>query len=213
MSYRIIKFSFNNKDEAIDFIELINTQLKTANLIVDLKGNIVSVKIYGTKDEIKGIISELKDLLSLVRSREKGAFLKVSIKHLLSSVNLKASIPINLILEIVQMKGYEIRMNKGYLVTNASFELLKDIAIKLSNAYFKLKNIQATPKAKRIIALYSLLFDKDINDSIKELHKMRIINVIKDLGRYTLSSNYEEAVDKIKNLLKQSSKNVGGKSK
>jgi len=201
MYHRVFLFSFNNHEEALKFVELLSEHLKGANIIVDFKGTTVKVRVYGSRNEIESTFLKIKDIVAIIKGESKGGLRKYPLRYLLTKAELKAPIPINLIKDILTLKGFDVEIKRGCVITNASLKEVQKTLEKTSEAYLKLRTIKASPKAKKVIALMMVLTGDSVEEVIKRLFNSKVINVIEKRGTYVLSSRYEEVIEFMKKLL------------
>lgn len=203
MYHRIFLFSFNNNDEALKFIELLSKHLKGANIIVDLRGTTVRVRIYGSRNDIKSTFLKVKDLVTIVKVEYKKGLKRYPLKYLLTSSELKSPIPIDLIQDILTLKGFKAEIKRGHVITNASLEDIQQVIKKISETYFRLKNLRASPRAKKVIALMVSLTELPIKEILEILLNNGVVSKVKNVGTYVLTCKYEDALKVMRKLLKE----------
>lgn len=208
MYYKVITFSFLNKDEAVKFLELATKKVKTFQMYGRCKSNNqVEIILQGDPVEVNLAISELKKLAKTIKEmmRHDRGFAIYDISILLDMANLEAAIPLDVVFKIIELKGYKIEVLGGKIKTNASVDEIVRTMEYVSKLYREMMTMDITPQAKRLIAIHSIITGKSIEKSIEELTKYKLLNVHRDEERQLilLTQSYENSVRILKSILKQ----------
>jgi len=201
MYHRVFLFSFSDYEEALKFIELLSEHLKGANIIVDFKGTTVRVRIYGSRSDIESTFLKIKDLVAIVKGESKGGLRKYPLRYILTNANLKAPIPVNLIQDVLVLRGFKAEIKRGHIVTDASLKEVQRILETISEIYLKLREVKASPRAKKVIALLATLTGSSIEESLKMLIDEGIIRTVEKTKAYVITCKYEAAIEAVRKLL------------
>lgn len=208
--YKVISFSFNSQEEVIKFIELATKRIKVLQAYTRCKpNNVVEIILQGDPTEISVLIYELRRIAKAIKEmmRSGQPYNTYEIPILLEIANLKAAIPMDVVFKILELRGHKVQVKEDKLITSARFdEVLKTIE-KVSELYAEMMDYDITPQAKRLIAIYSIVTGKSINDSIAELLNYGLVKKYSSTERelIVLAYDYETCVNKLKNVLKKSS--------
>jgi len=203
MHHRVFLFSFNSNEEALRFVELLSEHLRGANIIIDLKGTTVKVRVYGSRSDIKSTFLKIKDLVTIVKGERGEGLKKYSLRYLLTSSELKAPIPIDLIRDVLALKEFKVEIKRGYVITDASLEEVRRTIERISEIYSELRSVRASPRAKKVIALMSSLTELSVGEALKVLLDNGVIRTVEGAGTYALTCKYEVVLEVVRKLLKE----------
>jgi len=199
--HRIVVFSFSSPEEALRFIESVNQFVKTANIIVELKGGRdVRIRIYGGRDSTQQTLESLKRLASSIK-KSPGKPTTTPLNWLVRQLSHRTAFPINVLVDALRLMGYRAGLFKGSLVTNASETAVIGTAEKIAAVYRDLRNSNVSPQAKRIISLYVAATGVTTKEAIKKLADEKLVNVVE--GRVTAGMDYENAFKKLSETLQK----------
>jgi len=204
MRTKYLLFSFQDSNEAIRFVEYIQSRLHGENLNAVIKGSKVKIILIGGKQDLEMLVplvkKEYRNWILSTRRRVDG-FYRHSIARLLRSVTLEASIPINSIIDILKLKGFEAEIRGEYIETTADFDKILKITEIFSRNYKKVLEVSGyTPMARRVMAIAMTVCDEDVTLLTEKLIKLGVIFFDSNSGRKSLKMSYKEAIDKIAEL-------------
>lgn len=195
----LLTFTFNNSAEALKFIEVLNRKIGRGAVLGEVKGNKVKVFIPFSENYRK-TVREVKLLYFELHSSMDFRPKRFEISTVLSASNLKVAIPVQALIDILKLEGYEARLEGSYLVTNARFQHVTELAERISEHYEEAVKQGLAAPLRRIVAVVATYMDTQVSDAINLLLKAGFIDR-KD-GEFVLRSKPEDIIDKIAELLK-----------
>jgi len=204
---RELVFTFNNINEALTFMEMITNKIKSKEVLIRYdtgSGIRVWVSIQGEPHEVELYIMEIKRLYNDIKlMRGKFGVRTYDISFILSKARLSAAIPIDLIIDLLHIKGInaEIEGSRIKVVGDVKLENLISTAEGISRIYDEMIDMEISAQAKRVIALYSMLLGKDVKDSIKELLNNGLLSKYGDTEMLVLSMDYKHALSKLQEMI------------
>ena len=207
MKAKYLVFSFRNSNEAIRFVEYIQRRLHGENVNIAVKGNKVKVILFRGQQDLDILASivkkEYKDWILSTRKNVNGLY-RHSIARLLRSAVLETSIPINSIVDILKLKGFEARIREEYIETTADFDQVLKITELFSKNYKRVLELTGyTPMARRVVAIAMTVCEMDVTLLTEKLIKNGIIFLDSNSGRKSLKMSYKEAISKIVELCEE----------
>ncbi len=203
-------FTFNNVNEALTFMEMLTGKIKSKELLIRYdtgSGVRVWISIQGEPHEVELYSMEIKRVYNDIKLMRGGKFgiRAYDVSLILSKARLNAAIPIDLIIDLLQIKGVnaELDGSKIRVVGNIKLEDLVKLAEDISRIYNELIDAEVSAQAKRIIALYALLMGKDVKDSIKELLDKGLLSKYGDSELLVLSMDYKHALSRLQELVER----------
>ena len=207
MKAKYLVFSFRSSDEAVRFVEYIQSRLRGENINIAVKGNKVKIILLGGRQDIDILTpivkKEYRDWILSTR-RSVDGFYRHSIARLLRSAILETSIPINSIVDILRLKGFEARIREEYVETTADFDQVLKITELFSRNYKKVLELTGyTPMARRVVAIAMTVCEMDVTLLTEKLIKIGVIFLDGNSGRKSLKMSYREAISKIAELCEE----------
>ncbi|ADN50895.1 DUF2067 family protein [Vulcanisaeta distributa] len=202
-------FTFNNVNEALTFMEMLTSKIKSKELLIRYdtgSGVRVWVSIQGEPHEVELYSMEIKRVYNDIKlMRGKFGTRAYDVSLILSKARLSAAIPIDLIIDLLQIKGInaELDGSKIRVVGDVKLEDLIKLAEDISRIYNELIDAEVSAQAKRIIALYALLMSKGVKDSIKELLDKGLLSKYGDSELLVLSMDYKHALSRLQELVER----------
>ncbi len=163
---RKLVFKVSSTEELEKLVEVISESVtvKGVEVYLETKTNTVCVYIYGPKDLAKQaeaqILQAVKAYRGQTRKDYRGLY-HYDILQVLDKLNLKVAIPLDLLVEVLKLKGYRAELRKGILYTDASLDELGKVAKRIADAYYALRYSELTTQAKKAVALAAALLDVD----------------------------------------------------
>ncbi|BDR91616.1 DUF2067 family protein [Vulcanisaeta souniana] len=204
---REIVFTFNNMNEALTFMEMVTSKIKSKEILIRYdtgNGIRVWVSIQGEPHEVSLYSMEIRKIYNDIKlMRGKSGVYTYDISIILNKARLSAAIPIDLVIDILHMKGINAEMegSKIRIVGSTTLEELVGIAEELSRVYGEMIDMEISAQAKRVIAIYSLLTGKGIKDSIKDLLEQGLLSRYGDTELLVLSMDYKHALLRLQELI------------
>lgn len=200
-------FTFSNMSEALTFMEMLTSKIKSRELLIRYdtgSGIRVWVSIQGEPHEVELYSMEIKRVYNDIKlMRGKFGVRAYDVSLILSKARLSAAIPIDLLIDLLQIRGVnaELDGSKIRIMGDIKLEDLVSLAESISRIYSELIDAEVSAQAKRIIALYALLMGKDVKDSIRELLDKGLLTKYGDTELLVLSMDYKHALLKLQELM------------
>ncbi len=200
-------FTFNDVNEALTFMEMITSRIKSKEVLIRYdtgSGVRVWVSIQGEPHEVSLYSMEIRRIYDDIKlMRGKSGVYVYDISIILNKARLNAAIPIDLVIDILHMRGINAEMegSKIRIVGSAILEDLVGIVEDVSRVYGEMIDMEISAQAKRVIAIYSLLMGKSIKDSIKDLLGHGLLSRYGDTELLVLSMDYKHALLKLQELI------------
>lgn len=195
---KVVTLKFTAASEAADFLHHALSRIE--NLAAEQSGSTLKLILLAppgdTVKDYRKLIALLKEWRMSRQAPRKG-FFRHSIGLLLASANLKVGIPVAAIADTLTIMGYKARIEKGFLVTSASFEQVVRVAEVFSAKYTEAIEIPAAPLSRRLAAVVATALGLTVEEAFNKLQRLNIITLRENKGRYELRVNYEEALQAI----------------
>jgi len=205
-------FTFNNMDEALTFVGLVTRRIKSKELLIryDVGNGVrVYVALQDEPHEIELYSMELRRIYSDIKMmRDKHGVRVYDISLILNKAKLEAAIPIDIVIDALQLMGIDVELNgsKIRVKNGVKLEDLVNMAEEVSKLYSEMADMSISAQAKRIIAIYSLLTKKGIRDGIEDLLEHRILAKYGDTELLVLSMDYDHALLRLQELIEKREK-------
>ncbi|WP_229709709.1 DUF2067 family protein [Vulcanisaeta souniana] len=188
-------------------MEMVTSKIKSKEILIRYdtgNGIRVWVSIQGEPHEVSLYSMEIRKIYNDIKlMRGKSGVYTYDISIILNKARLSAAIPIDLVIDILHMKGINAEMegSKIRIVGSTTLEELVGIAEELSRVYGEMIDMEISAQAKRVIAIYSLLTGKGIKDSIKDLLEQGLLSRYGDTELLVLSMDYKHALLRLQELI------------
>ena len=206
---RELVFTFNSMSEALTFMEMVTNKIKSKELLIRYdagNGIRVWVSIQGEPHEVELYSMEVKRVYNDIKlMRGKFGTRTYDVSLILSKARLSAAIPMDLIIDLLQVKGIsaELDGSKIRVMGDVGLDDLVKLAEDISRIYSELMDMEVSAQAKRIIALYALLMGKGVKDSINELLSRGLLSRYGDTDLIVLSMDYRHALLRLQELMEK----------
>ena len=200
-------FTFNNVDEALTFMEMVTSKIKSRELLIryDAGGGVrVRVSIQGEPHEVELYSMEVRRVYNDIKlMRGKFGVRTYDVSLILSKARLTAAIPIDLVVDLLQLRGVSAELDGSRIrvAGDVGLEDLVRLAEDVSRIYGELMDMDVSAQAKRVIALYALLMGRDVRGSIKELIDKGLLSKYGDSELLVLSMDYRHALSRLQDLV------------
>ena len=190
-------------------MEMVTNKIKSKELLIRYdvgNGTRVWLSIQGEPHEIELYSMEIKRIYNDIKlMRGKFGAHTYDVSLILGRAKLNAAIPIDLIVDLLQVKGInaELDGSKIRIVSDVTLEDLIKLAEDISRIYNELMDMEVSAQAKRIIALYALLMGKSVKDSINELLNKGLLSRYGDTELLVLSMDYRHALSRLQELVEK----------
>ena len=204
---RELVFTFDNVSEALTFIEAVTNRIKSKELLIryNVGSNVkVWVAIQGEPYEVELYAAEIKRIYNDIKlMRGKYGIRVYDVSLILSKAKLKAAMPIDLLVDILNIMGIEAEIEGSKIRVRDSLGLedLVKIVEEVSELYHEMIDMEISAQAKRVIAIYSFIMKKPIKESIDDLLSHGLINRYGDSELLVLSTDYDHALLKLQELI------------
>lgn len=195
-----LTFNFSNSDEALKFVEVLYKKLGKRSIIGEVKGSKVKVFIPFTEDYRK-IVREVKLLYSEVHTKLSYKPYRFEVTTILSASNLRVAIPVQALIDALKLKGYEARLEGGYLVTNARFQYITELAEKISEFYEETIRRKITSPLRRLVTAIAAAAEISVDEVLDLLLRSEFIEYRNN--EVVLKSNPENVLEKLKHVIKR----------
>ncbi|NPA23282.1 MAG: DUF2067 domain-containing protein [Crenarchaeota archaeon] len=205
--YKSIKLSFGSSEEVIKFLDLATRKVKVSQMYARTRsGNNVEIILLGDPFEVNLAVTELRKLAKTVREmyRRTRGVSTYDQRVILESARLEAAIPLDVVFKILEFQGHKVEiLRDGRVRTDASLREIVRLVEHVSSLYKEMMDMDITPQAKRIVAIYSTVMDRDLEDAISDLLMFDILRTYESEERslIVLSRSYEESLEKLREVL------------
>ena len=207
--YKSLKFTFGSNEEVVRFLDLASKKVKVFQMYARTRtGTNVEIILVGDPCEVNLAISELRKLAKTIRDmyrRERG--LATYDQHMiLESARLEAAIPLDVVYRTLELLGHRVEQLKdGRIRTDASFDEVVQLTEKVSKLYKEMMEMDITPQAKRIVAMYCIVFDRTIEEALAELEELGLLKryVSPERQLMVLATTYEDAFRRLKEFVEK----------
>ncbi len=206
--YKSIKLSFGSNEEVIRFLDLATRRVKVSQMYARTRsGNNVEIILLGDPFEVNLAVSELRKLAKTVREmyRRSRGLSTYDQRIILESARLEAAIPLDVVFKILELSGFKVELRRdGKIRTDAPLSEIVRVAEHVSSLYRDMMDMDITPQAKRIVAIYSTVMGRELDDAISDLLMFGILKTYESEERslIVLSGSYDESLEKLKDVLR-----------
>jgi len=205
--YKTLTFTFNSQEEIIHFLDVISRKIKVFQLYARTRGNRnVEIVLMGDPAEVTVAIAELKKIAKTIREmyRKDRGMATYDVRVILDYAKIEAAIPLDVAFKTLELLGYRVEQLKdGKIRTNAEFSKVVEVIEEISRLYKEMMEMDITPQAKRIIAMWCAVFDRTPEEAIAELEALGLLKryITPERNLVVLAYNYEEAYKKVKEFV------------
>ncbi|RLE71204.1 MAG: hypothetical protein DRJ43_00230 [Thermoprotei archaeon] len=203
MKKKVFAFRFSSPEEAAEFLDYVSRLI--GNLAAEVRGSSVKIVVMAPPGEAESDFARIREVLRQWRmSRHfprKGLY-RHSLQMILSAASLKVSIPIAALVDSLKLSGFKARLDKVYLVTDARFDKVVEVASNFSAKYLEALRLPATPILKRLLAVLATVLDTSIDESLKKLLELGLARLDEESGRFLLTVNYTSALERLKDSMR-----------
>lgn len=203
MKKKVFAFRFSSPEEAAEFLDYVSRLI--GNLAAEVRGSSVKIVVMAPPGEAESDFARIREVLRQWRmSRHfprKGLY-RHSLQMILSAASLKVSIPIAALVDSLKLSGFKARLDKVYLVTDARFDEVVEVASNFSAKYLEALRLPATPILKRLLAVLATVLDTSIDESLKKLLELGLARLDEESGRFLLTVNYTSALERLKDSMR-----------
>jgi len=198
---RSLRFRFEDGQEALLFIKLVTSRIKSPGLAIKNDLGNIEVTVEGAREEIELYVGEVLRILRSIKGMKPrhGDLRSYDMAIILDLAGPEAAFPLDLVAEALGLMGRYSRMRGNRLITNSTLNEVLETVRRISRLYLDMRESNITPQAKRIISLYALLTGKSLDNSIEDLVREGILN--DRSGFLALSRSYNEILGNMRILL------------
>lgn len=199
-------FTFPSMDEAMLFIDMVSKRVRSKSLMIKyqkISGNVrVRIAIEGDPAEVDILHDELRRIYKDVKMAKVSASIRsFDISIILNKAKLKAAIPFDLIVDLLQLMGRRAELSGSKLKVDMDLDSLINIVEKISGIYKELIDTKVSSQAKRIIAIYSLIKGKDLKEAINDLLKYGLLTKYGETDFLVMSLDYGHALMRLQSII------------
>ncbi len=205
--YKSIKLTFGSSEEVVRFLDLVTRKIKVFQMYAKTRGsNNVELILLGDPYEVNLAISEIKKMAKTVREmyRKVRGLSTYDQRIILDAAKIEAAIPLDVAYKTLEFLGYRVEVTRdGKIRTDATLGDIVKTVEQISRLYKEMMDMDITPQAKRIIAIYSTVVDRDIEESISDLLNLGLLKIFESEERklIVLSYSYEESLKKLREII------------
>jgi len=195
---RVFKITLKDKDSVEEFVNRLLQELKIDRSKIDVRGNTVTITLYGTKDIIAynwQIVRNLAKEITYLKSLEK-AKLKKYVHNILQK-HAKTTFPLDSLSEVLKAKGYIVRLEENTLVSDAPLDIVVHYAKILGNALQSLRTYTRSSSTKKFLATLAAILETEDLDEVKRLGLEEGVLVENEIGHVILTVEWKQALNKI----------------
>ncbi|NHJ48954.1 MAG: DUF2067 domain-containing protein [Asgard group archaeon] len=182
--------------EAIIFLEAIQKQIKIVDIYADYQAGKVTIKLEGTKDNLKDALDITQNIYLFVKDMlypDKDEYFTFNIGFL-SKISGK-TFPVKTLLRILTLQDHDPSQVNGAIKTRMDYETLLALIGQLNQIFSEMPYEVATSSLRDVLVTIVLIKNITITDAIKLAKKKKII-AEDDLNRLKLSFEPEQAIEK-----------------
>ena len=195
---RVFKITLKDKDSVEEFVNRLLQELKIDQSKINVKGNTVTITLYGTKDIIAynwQIVRNLAKEITYLKSLEK-VKLKKYVHNILQK-HAKTTFPLDSLSEVLKAKGYIVRLEENTLVSDAPLDIIVHYAKILGKALQNLRTYTRSPSTKKFLATLAAILETEDLDEVKRLGLEEGVLVENEIGHVILTVEWKQALNKI----------------
>jgi len=197
---KTVVLSFDDPEEAVEFVAFVQEKLRKANMDIVLKHNKVKVVLLGTREEVELASNTLKReyrYWKLSSRRRPGGLYRHSLSIVLSKAELATSIPVNSIAEVLRLSGYRAELREGFVETDAELDRVVEVAEKLSRVYKELLSERLTPMARRLVAVLMSSYPMELEEILRACLEEGVLYADEKSSKISLVVEYGTALEKM----------------
>jgi len=195
---RVFKITLKDKDSVEEFVNRLLQELKIDQSKIDVRGNTVTITLYGTKDIIAynwQIVRNLAKEITYLKSLEK-AKLKKYVHNILQK-HAETTFPLDSLSEVLKAKGYIVRLEENTLVSDAPLDIVVHYAKILGKALQNLRTYTRSSSTKKFLATLAAILETEDLDEVKRLGLEEGVLVENEIGHVILTVEWKQALNKI----------------
>lgn len=195
---RVFKITLKDKDSVEEFVNRLLQELKIDQSKINVKGNTVTITLYGTKDIIAynwQIVRNLAKEITYLKSLEK-VKLKKYVHNILQK-HAETTFPLDSLSEVLKAKGYIVRLEENTLVSDAPLDIIVHYAKILGKALQNLRTYTRSPSTKKFLATLAAILETEDLDEVKRLGLEEGVLVENEIGHVILTVEWKQALNKI----------------
>ncbi len=195
---RVFKITLKDKDSVEEFVNRLLQELKIDQSKIDVRGNTVTITLYGTKDIIAynwQIVRNLAKEITYLKSLEK-VKLKKYVHNILQK-HAETTFPLDSLSEVLKAKGYIVRLEENTLVSDAPLDIIVHYAKILGKALQNLRTYTRSPSTKKFLATLAAILETEDLDEVKRLGLEEGVLVENEIGHVILTVEWKQALNKI----------------
>lgn len=199
---KIITLNFKSPGEAAEFLEHVRPFIGSG--AAEVKGRLLKLALVGEPEELRESYAKVMETVrqwKLSRRLPKQGLFRHSLGLILPSTKMAIGIPLTAIADTLALKGYQARLEGGYVVTDADYSEVCKIAEVLSEKYLEALSLRATPSLKRLAAILAAVTGAEVKEALERLKALGLAHEDASAKRYTLATGYDEALQRVKAFL------------
>ena len=192
-----------NVNEAILFLEALQKQIKTVDIIADYFPSKVFIRLEGAKEHLKNAIGQVKELHQIVKSMlypDLDNFFEFNLTFL--SQMTGKTFPVKTLLRILTLQGYESFQEGDALITQAPYKTLEPLLSLLDTLLENMPYEISTASLRDVLATIAILREETVEDALVLAWAAAILKE-DEYHRLSLCCEPEQAVEKVLKITKQ----------
>ncbi len=199
MITKTVKLNFDNHQELLEFLEqlmLLSSKYKSIRRIISKKRRL-EIQIDTTQDDALAAINAIKKLYGVTKPKSKTKCIPLSL--FLANLQASVNLPLNLLEELVELKGQKFKLKGQIIETNVDLKTLQNIAKSLAETYSQSALLPLTPHARRIVTLYAYLNHKTPQQALKDLTNKKLLKQNKQ-KRWVLTKPHQQVLQNLRSI-------------
>ena len=182
--------------EAIIFLETIQKQIKTVDIVANYYPGKATIRLEGAKENIKDAIEEVKDLHIIIADMlypsSNGEYI-YDIEHLTKMTG--KTFPIKTLMKILELLGLQAIREDEKIVASINYKEMEKIISKIDMIMGNMPYEVATTSLRNVLTTIAVAKQISVEDAITWAKKANIIKE-DDLQRLILTMESDQAIEK-----------------
>lgn len=191
-----IVLGISSTQEAIIFLEAIQKQIKTVDIIADYIPGKVTIRFEGAKENLNDAL----DLARNIHQMVKGMLYPDDNQNFIYDITFLSKVtgktfPLKTLIKILQLQNYQAIQEDGVLITRINFESLSNLILLIDKIYSEMPYEIASSSLRDMLTILTISKSITINNAIDIAKKQKVITE-DELNRLKLSIDPDNALEK-----------------
>jgi len=195
-SAKEVILKIDSTKEAILFLDTIQKQIKTVDIIADYYPGKVTVRFEGAKENLKDATEQARAIHLMIR-KMLYPDLEGMYHYNLNFIPklLKKTIPTKVLLRVLRFKDYKVEREEELLFTNVTFDALSSLIQTINDLLEEMPYEISTNSLRQVLTTIAIVKDEPLSKAIARAKKAKIVTV-DDLARMKLIMEPDQALEK-----------------